>query len=79
MSNERYQIELRPVRVGEHKLYGEQDRQNRPETSVVYHQAGWVFEIVASNGEIMALSDTVYATEAKALEAGNKVLGRAKT
>ena len=83
MNNDKYEIATRKVEVGEHKLYGEAYRQRRPETSVVYHQAGYVFEIlapeVAGEREVMALSDTVYADNAAAVEAANKVLGRATT
>ena len=80
MGNANYDVAVREVKVGEHKLYGEGYREERPETSVVYHQQGWVFEIrapeVAGKREVMALSDSVYATEAGASEAANKVLGR---
>ena len=80
MGNANYDVGVREVKAGEHKLYGEGYRENRPETSVVYHQQGWVFEIlapqVAGKREVMALSDTVYATEAQANDAAKKVLGR---
>ena len=80
MGNANYDVDVREVKVGDHRLYGEGYREERPETSVVYHQKGWVFEIlaptVASKREVMALSDTVYSLEATAREAANKVLGR---
>lgn len=81
MGNANYDVETREVDIGEHTLYGEGYREQRPETSVVYHQKGWVFEIlapeVAGKREVMALSDSVYGSESDARGAGNKVLGRA--
>ena len=80
MGNDAYTVEVREVENGGHKLYGEGYREDRPETSVVYHQKGWVFEILAptvgGKHEVMALSDTVYTTKPAANEAANKVLGR---
>lgn len=79
MGNTNYDVAVREVKVGEHRLYGEGYREERPETSVVYHQQGWVFEIcapeVAGKREVMALSDSVYPSKAAAGEAANKVLG----